>query len=202
MRDKRRWGKPLAALLGAFRAQLDFKCAAIGGKDSMSGTFEHIDVPPTLVSFAVTTGHVHEVVSPEFKESGHYVVLLEPEYNENHLPDPESLKKNFMLVTDLLREGKAVAAYTPVYGGVAEGIFKMCLGNKIGFAYDGAVPLQTIFGYKYGSFILELTTKDKVGMLLGVTAKKEIISYGKEKLSLDELTDVYESRLAVLYPFT
>ncbi len=198
-RDSKRWGQPLAALLGAFKAQTDLGVAAIGGKDSMSGTFEHIDVPPTLVSFAVTTGHVHEVVSPEFKEAGHYVVLLEPEYNENHLPDPESLKKNFMLVTDLLREGKAVAAYTPVYGGVAEGIFKMCLGNKIGFAYDGAVPLQTIFGYKYGSFILELTTKDKVGMLLGVTAKKEIISYGKERLSLDELTGVYESRLETVY---
>ncbi len=198
-REKTRWGQPLAALLGAFKAQTDLGIAAIGGKDSMSGTFEHIDVPPTLVSFAVTTGREYEVVSPEFKAAGHYVVLLEPEYNENNLPDPESLKKNFALVTDLLREKKAVAAYTPVYGGVAEGVLKMCLGNKIGFAFDGGVSMKTVFGYSYGSFILELATKEKVGMLLGMTTKKEQISYGKEKVPLKQLTEIYENKLEPVY---
>ena len=199
MHDKTRWGQPLAALLGAFKAQTDLGVAAIGGKDSMSGTFENIDVPPTLVSFAVTTGREYEVVSPEFKAAGHYVVLLEPEYNENNLPDPESLKKNFELVTDLLRDKKAVAAYTPAYGGVAEGVLKMCLGNKIGFAYDNGVNMDTVFGYNYGSFILELATKEKVGMLLGMTTKKAQISYGKEKLPLDFLAGVYEEKLEPVY---
>ncbi len=198
-RDPKRWGQPLAALLGAFKAQTDLGIAAIGGKDSMSGTFEHIDVPPTLVSFAVTTGHVREVVSPEFKAAGHFVVLLEPEYNENNLPDPASLKRNFALVADLLSEGKAVAAYTPCYGGVAEGILKMCLGNRIGFTFDDMVSLPLIFGYSYGSFILELTTKEKVGMLLGVTDKKEQITFGKEKFKLDELEALYENKLESVY---
>ena len=197
--DPKRWGQPLAALLGAFKAQTDLGVAAIGGKDSMSGTFEHIDVPPTLVSFAVTTGRVREVVSPEFKEAGHLVVLLEPEYDENNLPEPESLVKTFTLVTDLLREGKAVSAYTPTYGGVAEGVLKMCLGNKIGFAFDDELSLKSMFEYNYGSFILELTTKEKVGMLLGVTTKKGLIAYRKEKLSLDELLNVYESKLETVY---
>ncbi len=197
--DGARWGQPLAALLGAFKAQTDLKIAAIGGKDSMSGTFEDIDVPPTLVSFAVTTGNVHDVVSNEFKGADHCVVLLEPEYDENGLPEPLSLKKNFALVTDYLREGKAVAAYTPGYGGVAEGILKMCLGNRLGFTFDEGVSLNTIFGYSYGSFILELDTDEKVGMLLGYTTKKEQISYGKEKLKLGALAELYENKLESVY---
>ena len=197
--DGKRWGQPLAALLGAFKAQKDLGIAAIGGKDSMSGTFENIDVPPTLVSFAVTTGNVSDVVSGEFKKAGHYVVLLEPEYDENGLPEIASLKKNFALVADLLRDGKAVAAYTPGYGGVAEGVLKMCLGNRIGFTFEEDVSLNTLFGYSYGSFILELDTPEKAGMLLGVTTSKPRISLGKEKLSLDALTDLYENKLEPVY---
>src|SRR5699024_1285769 len=101
--DPKRWGQPLAALLGAFKAQVELGIAAIGGKDSMSGTFEHIDVPPTLVSFAVTTGKVSEVVSPEFKAAGHKVVLLAPAYDGNGLPVTASLLSVFAEVTALLR---------------------------------------------------------------------------------------------------
>src|SRR5699024_8731870 len=129
--------------------------AAIGGKDSMSGTFEHIDVPPTLVSFAVTTGRFDEVVSPEFKGAGHKVVLLAPDYDENGLPVTASLKSMYARVTALLRSGRALSAYTPTYGGVAEGIMKMCFGNMVGFRYADGVSMDDLFGYRYGSFILE-----------------------------------------------
>ena len=128
-KDPKRWGKPLAALLGAFRAQMELGIGAIGGKDSMSGSFEKLDVPPTLVSFAVTTGKTGEVVSPEFKAAGHKVCLLTPAYDENGLPETASLLETFDTVTELLRSGKAVAAYTPGMGGVAEAVMKMGFGN-------------------------------------------------------------------------
>ncbi|MBR7181328.1 MAG: phosphoribosylformylglycinamidine synthase [Clostridia bacterium] len=198
--DAARWGQPLAALLGAFRAQLDLGCAAIGGKDSMSGSFESIDVPPTLVSFAVTTGKTSEVTSPEFKAAGHRVVLLTPETDKNGLPVAESLIANYNLVHDLLSSGKAVAAYTPGFGGVAEGVLKMTLGNKIGFTYDAAVDNTTIFGYNYGAFILELTDNTEVGTLLGYTTEAKAIARGNEVLSLDDLTAIYEGKLESVYP--
>ena len=196
--DPKRWGQPLSALLGAFKAQLDLGVAAIGGKDSMSGTFEHIDVPPTLVSFAVTTGKVGEVVSPEFKAAGHKAVLLVPEY-ENGLPVPSSLLKNFALVTKLLRSGKAVSCYTPGFGGVAEAVLKMALGNRIGFRFE-KTDLKTLFGYHYGAFLLELTEDEKLGILLGETVKEECISMGEESLSLEELQEIYENKLESVYP--
>ncbi len=197
-KDPARWGQPLSALLGAFKAQLDFGVAAIGGKDSMSGTFEKIDVPPTLVSFAVTTGKVSEVVSPEFKAAGHDVVLLKPEY-ENGLPVPASLLKNFRTVTELLRTGKAVSAYTPVYGGVAEGVFKMCLGNMIGFRYAEGVPMSEIFGYSYGAFVLELSGKEQIGTPLGRTEREPAIVRGGERLPLAALNKLYEEKLEPVY---
>ena len=195
--DPKRWGQPLSALLGAFKAQLDLGVAAIGGKDSMSGTFEHIDVPPTLVSFAVTTGKVGEVVSPEFKAAGHRVVLLKPDY-ENGLPVPASLLKNFRLVTELLHTGKAVSAYTPGFGGVAEAILKMALGNRIGFRFE-KTALEEIFGYNYGAFVLELADGEPVGTLLGETTETPEISMGEETLSLAELQEIYENKLESVY---
>ncbi len=199
-KDPKRWGQPLAALLGAFKAQLDLGVAAIGGKDSMSGTFERIDVPPTLVSFAVTTGKAEEVVSPEFKSAGHKVVLLAPEYDENGLPVPASLLENFATVTRLMREGKVASAFTPTYGGVGEGVLKAALGNKIGFAYGAKVDTVRIFGYLYGSFVLELRAPCRVGTPLGETTEEPVISRGKEKLSLEELQKIYENRLEGVYP--
>ena len=201
MRGPARWGQPLAALLGAFKAQTELKIAAIGGKDSMSGTFEQIDVPPTLVSFAVTTGKVREVVSNEFKEAGHNVVLLEPEYDENGLPVTSSLLKNFQTVTNLLRLREAIAVYTPTYGGVAEGVLKMCLGNKIGFRYNSQIPLETLFGYRYGSFIIELADNSvtDLGVKIGETVTEQTISRGAETLTLEELQTAYENKLESVY---
>ena len=198
--DGKRWGQPLAALLGAFEAQKDLKIASVGGKDSMSGTFEDLDVPPTLVSFAVTTGNVDEVVPNHFKAAGHKVVLLQPVYNENHLPYPGSLIAVWRQVSELLASGRAVTAYTPTYGGVAEAVMKMSFGNGVGFAFDDSVPTEEIFGYNYGAFVLELAGDEEIGRPLGRTTAEPEISYRGEKLSLDELLKIYEDKLEPIFP--
>ncbi len=197
--DPARWGQPLAALLGAFEAQKELGIAAIGGKDSMSGTFEHIDVPPTLVSFAVTTGRAGEVVSPEFKASGHKVVLLAPEYDGTGLPVTASLKSVFARVTQLMRAGRVLSAWTPGYGGVAEGVMKMCFGNMVGFRYAESVTPEMMFGYRYGAFILELAEDIPVGIPLGETTAVGAIAYGGERLFLTDLLRVYEDKLEPVY---
>ncbi|MDD6273224.1 MAG: phosphoribosylformylglycinamidine synthase [Clostridiaceae bacterium] len=199
-RDGKRWGKPLAALLGAFRAQMEYGIAAIGGKDSMSGSFEDIDVPPTLVSFAVTTAETGDIVSPEFKAAGHRVVWLRPQPDENGLPKVESEKALFDEVTRLMRGGHVAAAYTPAYGGVAEAVMKMAFGNGIGFTFDSALTLADLFGYRYGSFILELMDETEAGTLLGYTTADAAITYGGAKLALDALQQVYEEKLEPIYP--
>ena len=199
MKDGKRWGKPLAALLGALKAQLEFGIAAIGGKDSMSGTFEHIDVPPTLVSFAVTTGKTDEVITPEFKKANHSVRIVRPDYDKNGLPVTASLKKVFGEVTALMREGKIAAAYTPTYGGIAEAIFKMAVGNSIGFKFADGVSLKDIFSYSYGSFILEFNDSTEYGTLLGETTGSGSISLGDEDVSLKELLTVYENKLEPIF---
>ncbi len=199
MKDGRRWGKPLAALLGAFMAQKGLEIAAIGGKDSMSGTFEQIDVPPTLVSFAVTTENIHNIISPEFKAAGHNVVFLKPEYDADGLPTAESLKENFEVVNKLMRQGKVVAAYTPTYGGVAEAVMKMSMGNDIGFAFADGISLNDLFGYAYGAFLLEVTEGVPAGVLLGTTGG-DAVTFGGESLSLKDLFAAYENKLEEIYP--
>ena len=199
MKDPRRWGKPFSALLGAFKAQMDFGVAAIGGKDSMSGSFEKLDVPPTLVSFAVTTGRTDEVVSPELKQAGHKVILVAPLYRENGLPDADSQKKCFAKVTALMREGRVYAAYTPTLGGIAEAVYKMCIGNGLGFRFAEDQTLEGLFGYQYGSFLLEVdeeTAGQSVGQILG----EPVLTFGGESVPMDELDKAYESRLEGVYP--
>jgi phosphoribosylformylglycinamidine synthase len=199
-RDPKRWGKPFAALLGAFRAQIGLGIAAIGGKDSMSGSFEDMDVPPTLVSFAVTTGKIAEVVSPEFKSAGNRVYLLRPELDGSGLPTAQSLKDNFAAVHALVREGKVLAAYTPGFGGVAEAVMKMTLGNDIGFEYAEGVSLEDMFGYSYGAFVLELAEGAALGELLGTTTAKPAIVSGGESVAVSELLGIYENKLEPVYP--
>ena len=197
-KDPSRWGKPLAALLGAFQAQMDLGIGAIGGKDSMSGSFENLDVPPTLVSFAVTTGKTQEVISPEFKTAGHTVCLLDTELDENGLPVTESLLKNFALVTELLRSGKAVACYTPGMGGVAEAVMKMGFGNGLGLAFSDAVTLDTLFGYRYASFVLEMT-EGTAGTVLGTVTADGNFSYQGTVLSQEQVLKAYEDKLEPVF---
>ncbi len=198
MKDGKRWGKPLAALLGAFKAQMDLKIAAIGGKDSMGGSLEDIDVPPTLVSFAVTTEDLKNIVSPEFKAAGHKVVMLKPDYTADNLPETASLLKVYNEVYSLVTSGKAAAIYTPAMGGVAEAVLKMAMGNGIGFDFAD-VSLEDIFGYSYGSFIIELNDDTDCGTLLGYTTDKAAITYGAETVDFAKLLPVYEDKLEDIY---
>ena len=198
-KDPKRWGQPLAALLGAFRAQKELGIAAIGGKDSMSGTFEKLDVPPTLVSFAVTTDKTANIVSPEFKAAGHKVYLLTPDYDADGLPVTSSLLALFDTVTALQRSGKAVATYTLGMGGVAEAVMKMAIGNGIGFKYEDALTVPSLFAYSYGSFLVE-ATEEIDGLLIGTTTEKAEIAYKATAIALDDLQKVYEGKLESVYP--
>ena len=200
-KDGKRWGQPLAALLGAFQAQLDLGIGAIGGKDSMSGSFEKMDVPPTLVSFAVTTGKVSDVVSPEFKAPHNKLVLLEPEYDENGLPVPASLLALFRKVTDAIRSKKAVAVYTPGEGGLAEAVFKMAIGNGVGAHFDSSLTVKDIFRYRYGSFLIELADDIEGGVYIGETTDDGCVSYRSEELTLDNLLEPYENKLNDIYHY-
>ena len=197
--DGRRWGKPLAALLGAFRAQVELGVAAIGGKDSMSGSFEQLDVPPTLVSFAVTTGKTDEVVTNDAKAAGHKLICIAPKYGEDNLPVASSLIETFNKVTALMRAGKVYSAYTPTFGGIAEAVYKMCIGNGLGFRFDESMCNRAIFNYCYGAFLLEVDA-DAEGMIVGYFTDDGKLSRGDEQISFAELDNLYESKLEGVFP--
>ena len=199
-REPERWGKPLAALLGAFKAQMELGIGAIGGKDSMSGSFEDMDVPPTLVSFAVTTEKVQSIVPNELKKAGDKVILIAPEYDENGLPVTASLLEVFDRVHELLASGKAVAAYTPGYGGVAEAVMKMAFGNTLGFKFNDSLSLKELFGYQYGAFVLEMAGDSEEGTLIGTVTDERCFVYGGVSLSLSALLCAYEDKLESVYP--
>ena len=199
-REPERWGKPLAALLGAFKAQMALGIGAIGGKDSMSGSFESMDVPPTLVSFAVTTAKTGDIVPNHFKAAGNKIVLIAPELDAEGLPTADSLLQVFDMVHELLSSGKAVSAYTPGYGGVAEAVMKMCFGNALGFAYDSKLSLVDIFGYRYGAFLLELAENVDCGMTIGTVTAEQEIRFGAQRLPLAKLLRTYEAKLEPVYP--
>ncbi len=198
LKEPTRWGKPLAALLGAFKAQMELGIAAIGGKDSMSGSFEKIDVPPTLISFAVTTDKVDNVISPEFKKAGSKVVLLKPEYDENGLPKTESLLKLYDYVTLLMRDGKVLSAYTPTIGGVAEAVMKMSMGNGFGFAFE-KIDFSELFGYNYGAFLIEVAQSERIGISIGTVTEERVFTYGLESVTLDDIIKIYEDKLEGVY---
>ncbi len=196
-----RWGKPLAALLGALQAQLDLGVGSIGGKDSMSGSFENLDVPPTLVSFAVAIGNTDTVISPEFKLPGSKVVLLQPEYDDALLPNADSLKAVFAKAEELIAAGKVLSASTPGYGGIAEQIFKSGLGNRLGFRLADGIDPDTLLRPAYGSLILELAEEaDAVGTLLGETSGKYQLEAG-EVIDMAELQEAWEAKLEPVMPY-
>ena len=207
--DPARWGKPAAALLGALMAQIDLGIAAVGGKDSMSGSFEDLDVPPTLVSFATGLARVSDVVSPEFKGAGHRLVVITPTYDDNGLlPEATSLKTVFELVTSLARSGAALAITTPGYGGDAEVLFKSCLGNGIGVELEPEYAADKLFSPAYGSFIVELkpgaSLDDVDGITiapLGVTTSEYTFSACGEKIDLAWLQEAWERPLEGVFPY-
>ena len=198
--DGKRWGKPLAALLGAFKAQKELGIGSIGGKDSMSGSFEDLDVPPTLVSFAVTTEKIKDIISPEFKKAGNKLYLLSPIYDEDtDLPNTKSLINTYNNVTKLIRSGKVVSAYTPGIGGIAEAVMKMCFGNGLGFKYEDYLSVAKIFDYSYGAFLLEVTEDIDDGILIGSVTEDGTITLGSESVCINELLGIYEDKLESVY---
>jgi len=199
-KDATRWGKPCAALLGAYRAQKELGLSAIGGKDSMSGSFEDIDVPPTLVSFAVTTDTLASVVTPEFKKAGSKVVLLPAKKTADGLIDTKDLIENFSIIEDMNKQGKILAMYTLTYGGIAEAVMKMAFGNSIGFEYKDLTD-EEIFGYNYGGFVIELAEDIELSKakVIGYTTDKAQITNKGVSLTLDDLLCAYEAKLEPVF---
>lgn len=197
-KDKNRWGKPLSALLGAFKAQKELGICAIGGKDSMSGSFENINVPPTLVSFAISTAKTKNIISPEFKKSKNKVYLIKPKYDKNGLPETKSLLSIFYKINNLMKNKKILSCYTLTYGGIAEAVYKMCIGNGFGFEYNSKISLKDIFKYNYGGFIIE-SEENIDEIYLGKIISEKYISYKKEKIDLKKLSLIYENKLEKIY---
>ena len=208
--DPRRWGKPTAALLGALMAQVDLGIASIGGKDSMSGSFEDLDVPPTLVSFATGLGTVEHVTSPEFKAGGHRVLVIVPDYADDGLtPDPEAFLSTLSLVEGMVGRGEALAISTPGYGGAAEAAFKMCVGNQIGLEIAPAFGADALFCPSYGSFIVELADDAPVpgapaGVTVsafGTTTSAYQLVVADETMDLAELQEAWEGAVESVFPY-
>ena len=201
-----RWGKPAAALLGSLVAQIKMGLPSIGGKDSMSGSFEDLDVPPTLVSFAVAMTKASKTVSAEFKKAGSKVVYVPvPEDKASMLPDWEKLKAMYRAVYELIGKGSVLAAGTVKEGGAAAAVAKMCFGNKIGFSFAKDLTADELFAPLSGSLILELAdgTVMPDGILcyeLGTTVDSETITVNGTKLNIDELIDIWESKLEKVFP--
>ncbi len=196
-----RWGKPFSALLGALKAQLELGCGSIGGKDSMSGTFENIDVPPTLVSFAVSVADSRKVISPEFKNKGSKVVLIKPEFDENMLPKFDSIKACFERTEKLIADGKALSVWALSFGGVAEAVAKMSFGNKIGFKFDKKISVDDLFGTNYGGFVIEINGDvDSDLEVIGTTSSEYTIDCIDYKVNLDEVQAKWEGKLEPIFP--
>ena len=193
------WGQPLSALLGAFKAQMDLGIGAIGGKDSMSGSFEDLHVPPTLVSFAVTTEKADHIISDDFKKAGSKVYLLKPQTDEQGLPVKDSLMNVFKKVTALMRAGKVLSCYTPGPGGIGEAVMKMAFGNGFGFGFSDALSLDELFGYCYGAFLVETSEEIADALLVGEVTEEKCFAYKGESISADEILDLYEGKLESVY---
>ena len=197
-----RWGKPLAALLGALDAQMGLGIASIGGKDSMSGSFEKLDVPPTLVSFATAIGKANKVVSTEFKKPESTVVLIRPIIDpDTGCPNFFSLKANYKIVEDMIEEGMVASACSVGYGGIAEALFKMGLGNHIGFKMRADKTTHEMFQPMYGSIVLEMVSDSPAGEILGETTKEYVFEACGEKLDMAQLQEIWEGKLEPVYPY-
>ena len=193
-----KWGKPFAALLGAFKAQKNFGVAAIGGKDSMSGTFENLNVPPTLVSFAVDVVDADKVISPEFKGVGNKVYLAACERDKFDVPNFDTLKKTFAKVYELICAGKIISAKSLGIGGISAAISEMCIGNDIGFKFTRNVD---VFAKNYGSLILEAAPNVELDFEeLGITIDAAQIEFDDKKISLDDVKAAYTAPLEKIFP--
>lgn len=198
--EPERWGKPLAALLGAYYVQEQLQIAAIGGKDSMSGSYNELDVPPTLVSFCIGDVDTTKVVSNEFKKTNSKVYVLKTKMGKENIIDFDDLKENFELVHKLINDGKVLSSSTIKNGGIADVITKSCIGNKIGFKFENT---EDLFTPLYGSFVLE-TSEDidhaKLELLGTTTSEKTIVVNENVVLDLEELIKLWEEPLEKVFP--
>ena len=195
--DPHTWGKPLSALLGALKMQAALGLPSIGGKDSMSGTFEHIHVPPTLVAFGITTVDARDVISTEFKKAGNKIYLLRHTPLADYMPDTEQLKHNWNWLREQIKAGKVVSAWSLSYGGVAEALVKMAMGNGLGV--NVKFPEEELFSLGYGSVLLESRGELEGAQLLGEVTAADIVINGV-RISLNKLEKAYEGRYFGIYP--
>lgn len=199
--NKKYWGKPFAALLGTIYVQKGFGLPAIGGKDSMSGTFNNLNVPPTLISFAVNTEKADNIISGEFKNEGNFVYLIKHNANEDYTPNIEALKNNFDFIYENVKNKKIISAYTVKSGGIAEAIAKMTFGNMIGAEITDKYN-DVLFDTDYGTIIVE--SKEELvyenAELLGKTIKEKEIKIGNETIKIEEAVSTWTSLYEKLYP--
>lgn len=198
------WGKPMSALLGSLKMQIELGLPSIGGKDSMSGTFEHINVPPTLISFGVTTVNAEKVISPELKWEGNRLYLVKHTPLKNYMPDVEQLKKNWKFVEEQIESGNAVSGWAVGFGGVAEGLCKMSFGNA--FGVDVNLPENELFDYSYGSIILE-TESDidfENAQFIGIVTSgiDGALRINGKNISIDALQNSAFEKFEKVYPAT
>ena len=204
--DYKKWGKPFMSLLGALQVQMNMGIAAIGGKDSMSGTFMDLNVPPTLVSFAVDVTNVNNIISPEFKKSGNKVVYIPIRRDKYDLPNYNYLKEMFKLVSNLIQKGICISACTIKSGGIAEAISKMSFGNYIGVDINNELDAENLFKPEYGSFVLELINAKVIdfmgidAIMIGETIPEPIIKFMGEEIYIKNIIDSWQQPLEKIFP--
>ena len=198
--DARSWGKPLGALLGALKMQVELGLPSIGGKDSMSGTFQQINVPPMLMAFGITTVDARTVISTDLKGAGHRIYLVRHTPLESCMPDTEQLKRNFTFVSDAIASGKVLAAWSVGFGGVAEGLAKMAFGNGIGV--EATIDEEKLFEYAYGSILVECegTLEYPYAEQIGATVADAALTINGVRMPLEELYRANTERFATVYP--
>lgn len=204
MTDRKSWGKPLAALMGALKMQVELGLPSIGGKDSMSGTFEHINVPPMLMAFGITTVDADQVISPEFKWEGNKVYLIKHTPLQNRMPDTEQLKRNWTFIHEQIEAGNIVSGYALGFGGLAEALCKMSFGNGLDVKVN--VDENTLFDYGYGSIVVESEEPldYENAILLGEITDGEdsILNINGHKFDIFDLMAENSERFAQVYPDT
>ncbi len=209
--DPKRWGEPLAALLGAYDAQMKLELPSIGGKDSMSGTFHDIDVPPTLVSFAVNTATTKDVVSTELKSSGNILVRFTIGRDAYDLPLYEQVKSLYEKINSLMKDNKAASAYAMGFGGIVEAVSKMAFGNKLGVTLRSELDDNELFLPNYGSILIEMKKEDTQLLssygfaseeydIVGEVTEEKVFRYGNEVIDIDEALSYWSETLETVYP--
>ncbi|WP_434311242.1 phosphoribosylformylglycinamidine synthase [Hominifimenecus sp. rT4P-3] len=204
-KEPKRWGAPFAALLGAYDAQMGFGLPSIGGKDSMSGSFNEIDVPPALVSFAVDTGSYRHVISPELKQAGNQLVLFRIRKNEKKLPDYSQMMDLYGKIYQDIEDGNIISAYEIERHGLAEALAKMAFGNKLGISVSSEVDAKEFFGAGFGNLVAEVPASRVAalhaeGQVIGEVTDEGTLVYGDAKLTMEEALAAWTGRLDPVYP--